>query len=271
MDQEEPEIQTSGMACPNCYGRNPASVSFCTHCGQPTRPENGGCSSCFAKLPKDAQFCPECGAPAGIPMGSFPRAEPEYMGFWIRAAARLIDTVVIGAMVVLIETFYGPLPPKLTILLFSCIVYPFYYVAPTGLSGQTLGKMALGIMVVNKRGKPPGIKKRNHPGNPRQIRLRNRPLPGIPLGRTGRQETGMARPHRQHLRNSRSWPARAPRRRQTTLIAGLNRSPSGSSGPPLAKGEPGPPAKPRNHPLATAASPTEWLQKRPGAAFLPSG
>ena len=159
MDQEEPEIQTSGMACPNCYGRNPASVSFCAHCGEPTRPENGGCSSCLAELPKDAQFCPECGAPAGIPMGSFLPAEPEYMGFWIRAAARLIDTVVIGAMVVLIETFYGPLPPKLTILLFSCIVYPFYYVAPTGLSGQTLGKMALGIMVVNKRGKAPGIKK----------------------------------------------------------------------------------------------------------------
>jgi uncharacterized RDD family membrane protein YckC/ribosomal protein L40E len=159
MDQEEPEIQTSGMLCPHCPGRNPASVSFCTHCGQPTRPENAGCSNCLAELPPDAQFCPECGTPADIPMGSFPRAEPEYMGFWIRAAARLIDTVVIGAMVVLIETFYGPLPPKLTILLFSCIVYPFYYVAPTGLRGQTLGKMALGIMVVNARGKPPGITK----------------------------------------------------------------------------------------------------------------
>ena len=158
MDQEEPKIQTTQMLCPNCPGQNPASVSFCVHCGQPTRPENAGCSNCLAELPPDAQFCPECGTPADIPMGSFPRAEPEYMGFWIRAAARLIDTVVIGAMVVLIETFYGPLPPKLTILLFSCIVYPFYYVAPTGLSGQTLGKMALGIMVVNKRGKAPGIK-----------------------------------------------------------------------------------------------------------------
>ena len=159
MDQEEPEIQTSGMVCPNCYGRNPASVSFCAQCGQPTRPGNAGCSNCLAELPPDAQFCPECGTAADIPMGSFPRAEPEYMGFWIRAAAGLIDMVVIWAMVILIEIFYGPLSAKLTILLFACIVYPLYYVAPTGLRGQTLGKMALGIMVVNARGKPPGITK----------------------------------------------------------------------------------------------------------------
>ena len=157
MDQEEPEIQTSGMLCPHCPGRNPASVIFCLHCGEPTRPENAGCSSCLAELPKDAQFCPECGAPAGIPIGRFLPAEPEYMGFWIRAAARLIDAAVIGAMVVLMGIFYGPLSTKLTIILLSCIVYPLYYVVPTGLSGQTLGKMALGIMVVYERDKPPGI------------------------------------------------------------------------------------------------------------------
>ena len=68
MDQEEPEIQTSQMVCPNCAGRNPASVSFCDHCGQRTRPENGGCPSCLTVLPPDAQFCPECGAPAGMPV-----------------------------------------------------------------------------------------------------------------------------------------------------------------------------------------------------------
>ena len=159
MDQEEPEIQTSGMACPKCYGRNPASVSFCVHCGQPTRPENAGCSNCLTKLPPDARFCPECGAPAGMPMGWFTRAEPEYMGFWIRAAARLVDATIIAAVLVLIEIFYGPLPVKLTIILLAFIVYPLYYVAPTGLRGQTLGKMALGIMVVNEQGHPPGITK----------------------------------------------------------------------------------------------------------------
>ena len=81
------------------------------------------------------------------------------MGFWIRAAARLIDATIIGAIVVLMGIFYGPLSTKLVIILLSCIVYPLYYVVPTGLGGQTLGGMALGIMVVNERGEPPGITK----------------------------------------------------------------------------------------------------------------
>ena len=34
-----------------------------------------------------------------------------------------------------------------------------YYVALTGLKGQTLGKMALGIMVVNAQGEAPGIRR----------------------------------------------------------------------------------------------------------------
>ena len=132
-------------------------MNFCTHCGQPTRPENGGNSAKQLEQQPDAQFCRECGAPAGIPIRWFLPAEPEYMGFWIRAAAVLIDMVVIGAIWELIEIFYGPLSTKLTIILLSCIMYPLYYVAPTGLRGQTLGKMALGIMVVNERGEPPGI------------------------------------------------------------------------------------------------------------------
>ena len=160
MNQEELEIQTSGMACPNCYGRNPASVNFCAHCGQPTRPENGGCSSCLAELPKDAQFCPECGAPAGIPIGWFLPAEPEYMGFWIRAAAGFIDVVVItlvSRMIKAIAISSLPLPMDLIAELIAPIVYLVYYVVLTGLRGQTLGKMALGIMVVYERDKPPGI------------------------------------------------------------------------------------------------------------------
>ena len=155
MAQEQPEIQTSQMLCPNCLGRNPASVSFCAHCGQPTRPENGGCSNCLTELPPDAQFCPECGVAAGFPMGWFLPAEPEYMGFWIRAAAGLIDVAVIGAIGALIEIFHAPL----STYLLAYIAYPVYYVALTGLKGQTLGKMALGIMVVNAQGEVPGIRR----------------------------------------------------------------------------------------------------------------
>ena len=163
MAQEQREIQTPQMVCPNCAGRNPASVSFCAHCGQPTRPENGGCSNCLTDLPPDAQFCPECGAPAGIPMGWFLPAEAEYMGFWIRAAAGLIDTAVIMAAGIMISMAVKispvPLPTDLSTYLLAYIAYPVYYVALTGLKGQTLGKMALGIMVVNAQGEPPGIRR----------------------------------------------------------------------------------------------------------------
>ena len=155
MTQEQRGNQTYQTVCPNCAGSNPASASFCAHCGQPTRRENGGCSNCLTDLPPDAQFCAECGAPAGIPMGWFLPAEAEYMGFWIRAAAGLIDAAVIGAIWAVIEIFHAPLSTDLI----AYIAYPAYYVALTGLKGQTLGKMALGIMVVNAQGEAPGIRR----------------------------------------------------------------------------------------------------------------
>jgi uncharacterized RDD family membrane protein YckC len=40
------------------------------------------------------------------------------------------------------------------------VIFPIvfaYYVIMTGLTGQTLGKMALGIQVINPQGQPPGI------------------------------------------------------------------------------------------------------------------
>ena len=77
----------------------------------------------------------------------------------------------------------------------------------------------------------------------------------------------MARPHSQHLRDPRSRPAGAPR--QGPLIAELNHSSRGSSAPLSPNGNPPPPAKPRSHPLTTAASPTEWLLKGRRTAFLP--
>ena len=53
------------------------------------------------------------------------------------------------------EIFHAPL----STYLLAYIAYPVYYVALTGLKGQTLGKMALGIMVVNAQGEAPGIRR----------------------------------------------------------------------------------------------------------------
>ena len=77
-------------------------------------------------------------------------SENEYMGFWIRVAAALIDGVLTGVAGAILGAVTGI--PYLASLL--SIVY---YVLLTGLKGQTLGKMALGIVVVNGQGEVPGI------------------------------------------------------------------------------------------------------------------
>ena len=144
-------------------------MDFCTHCGQPTRPENGGNSAKQLEQQPDAQFCPEYGAPARLPITRFLADEPEYMGFWTRATAVLIDMVVmvlINVIIITMEISSVPLPtdPPMDLLitepiaeLIAPIIFLVYYVVLTGLRGQTFGKMALGIMVVNEQGKPPGI------------------------------------------------------------------------------------------------------------------
>ena len=77
-------------------------------------------------------------------------AEVEYMGFWVRLAAAVIDGILTGIVGGIISTATGvpALGSLLTVL---------YYVLFIGLKGQTLGKMALNIQVVNARGDVPGI------------------------------------------------------------------------------------------------------------------
>ena len=109
----------------------------------------------FDRVTAGRPILSECGVAAGFPMGWFLPPEPEYMGFWIRAAAGLIDVAVIGAIGALMDIFHAPL----STYLLAYVAYPVYYVALTGLKGQTLGKMALGIMVVNAQGEVPGIRR----------------------------------------------------------------------------------------------------------------
>ena len=85
--------------------------------------------------------------------------QEEYMGFWIRTAARLIDVAITSVIWMVIEVLYGPLSTDLIIGMYLFVICPLYYVIPMGLRGQTLGKVAIGIMVINERGEPPGITK----------------------------------------------------------------------------------------------------------------
>ena len=121
------------------------------------------CKSCGYDNPTEARFCANCGsnltaiteqpAPGVIPgvAAAAPEVAVEYMGFWIRFVAAFIDGVVISFISFVFSVIVG-MP------VVSAIIIPWlYYWLFTGLKGQTLGKMAVGIKVVNAEGSVPGL------------------------------------------------------------------------------------------------------------------
>jgi uncharacterized RDD family membrane protein YckC len=76
----------------------------------------------------------------------------EYMGFWIRFGAAIIDFIPIAVISIILPFFaYGGAS------LLVIFILGLYYWLFTGLTGQTLGKMAVGIKVVNVQGDRPGL------------------------------------------------------------------------------------------------------------------
>ena len=92
----------------------------------------------------------EIAPPQTVGVGVVAQTETEYMGFWVRLAAAVIDGIITGIIGGIIGAITGV--PALGSL-FSLL----YYVLFTGLTGQTPGKMALGIQVVNLRYEVPGV------------------------------------------------------------------------------------------------------------------
>lgn len=121
------------------------------------------CESCGHDNPPEARFCANCGfslaatveppAPAVAP-GAAPEAAVEYMGFWIRVAAVVIDyLVILVASLLLFSISRGAEGSAILV----CFLSYLYYWLFTGLIGQTPGKMAVGIKVVNAAGSVPGL------------------------------------------------------------------------------------------------------------------
>jgi len=123
------------------------------------------CESCGHDNPPEARFCANCGsslattikppalavAPGAEPAA--PEAAVEYMGFWIRLAAVVIDYLMLSAVFVVVAFLeHEPL------IVFTALILPWlYYWLFIGLKGQTIGKMAVGIKVVNVAGCAPGL------------------------------------------------------------------------------------------------------------------
>ena len=142
-----------GCGRPVRYG-----ARFCAGCGLPIVEEARFCPNCGAELTSASPFCQICGAP---PLGQTHRHTPttvawapaqEHMGFWIRLAAWIVDTLILWIPTIAL----GVILPGAGVIL-ALMVGVAYYVFMTGLKGQTLGKMAVGIKVVDREGQVPGI------------------------------------------------------------------------------------------------------------------
>ncbi len=142
------------------------------HAAGPAASHTSGlvCRRCGSALFPDAGFCPKCGAV--VTAGTL--QETEYMGFWIRFAAFVVDWIVIYALSALIAALIGiPLIAgdaeqtatddlsvilenfNYSFLLLFCGAFTAYGILMTALRGQTLGKMLLRIQVVDADGNVP--------------------------------------------------------------------------------------------------------------------
>lgn len=133
------------------------------------------CATCGREQEPGARFCPNCGAAADpLAAGGGPSYAPgmpnpaggsmsggvEYMGFWIRVAAALIDLILTGIITGLVGLvlrsllgFGGDTASNLV----GIIVGWTYHVAFITAKGQTIGKMIVGVQVVNRNGSIPGF------------------------------------------------------------------------------------------------------------------
>jgi len=124
------------------------------------------CPSCGYDNAQEAHFCANCGsrldavtgrpAPMAVPVAeAVVGVAVEYMGFWIRFGAAVIDYVIVSVVSTVVSFLgswsWGGGP------LFGFLVPLLYYWLFTGLKGQTLGKMAVSIKVVNSEGSVPGL------------------------------------------------------------------------------------------------------------------
>lgn len=128
----------------------------CRVCGQHNIAEARFCANCGATLVTTVEQVPSEAVPGTIAVA--PEVAIEYMGFWIRFAAAIIDGVIlfIISSILIIPTrfvgfIYGPT------IVFNIFLFWLYYWLLTGLKGQTIGKMAVGIKVVDAQGNKPGL------------------------------------------------------------------------------------------------------------------
>ena len=138
------------LECANCGHENPAGAGFCGSCGTALAQSEAAVTAPFQPMPAPASQL--------------------FAGFWRRFGAAAIDTVLAFAMVGIAQSILRFVTAftlvgdnvgfGLVIVLAGLValLLPWaYYVILTGIRGQTVGKMALGIKVVDVNGNIPGL------------------------------------------------------------------------------------------------------------------
>ena len=155
------------MNCPNCETYNQASANYCSNCGRQlaapddTQREDSGSGEGPAQFPPDTR--------QEISLSE----STEYAGVGIRATAYAIDLFLVNVMGFFIAAILGPTGFLTYVVYVAAIGYMILF---TGLRGQTLGKMVMGLHVVRPGRPVPGI------GPALARELLGRPLSLLSLG-----------------------------------------------------------------------------------------
>jgi uncharacterized RDD family membrane protein YckC/predicted RNA-binding Zn-ribbon protein involved in translation (DUF1610 family) len=155
--QPKPDL----VACANCGKENEVWVKYCAQCGQALvkespLPDFVICSHCGKQNETSARFCAQCGqnlikSPEPAPLRSINIAPVQHAGFWRRALAILIDTILIN---VVTGNFVWTSDMEIgdSHGLFSLAVAWLYFALLESSTKQaTLGKMVIGIVVTDER------------------------------------------------------------------------------------------------------------------------
>ena len=127
---------------PNYVEHDVGSETKCTNCGEPITTNGNYCGLCGAFITREPNITP------------FNTDVPDFAGFWIRLFARLIDELFVTLVFGILVTIIG----MSDFTAFVLVIINFsYFVLMTKSRGQTLGKMALGIQVIDSSGNIPNV------------------------------------------------------------------------------------------------------------------
>ena len=144
--------------CSSCGTDNDARSRFCSKCGSFLKDSQPVvyCTSCGTENSGSARFCINCGLGLSrltrMAPDTLAHAAPEYMGFWARFVASIIDDIVL-VIGIFVLGFMASVFPYIVILYVPLVLYLIY----KHVKGKTIGRRLLNMEVVAQSGEAIGF------------------------------------------------------------------------------------------------------------------